>query len=283
MENSKQTNNQYFSPDLMSLLQTVKTLRGPEGCPWDKAQTHASLSAYAIEEAYELAQVLDKIDTASLSDLKHEDLEKDFIEELGDYFFQVLLHCEIKDQVHHLKAFSTFELVIQRLNKKLIHRHPHVFTENKISDIPDVWKKWEEIKLSEKKNKNLVFTHPIDLPALQSASKIGQKAKNYDFDWLQPEDVLQKVNEELRELESAINNRDTENIKEELGDLLFSLAQLSRHLNLDPEQSLRLANEKFMTRFLNMIKISGLSITDFQKSNRELKESLWNKVKKLFS
>ncbi len=280
---SNQTNNENFAVSLNNLLQTVQKLRGPEGCPWDKAQTHASLATYAIEEAYELTEVLDKIGSYGHDTLAYQSLEKDFIEELGDYLFQVLLHCEIKDQASNLPHFKTLQIIAERLNQKLIHRHPHVFTNNKINNIPDVWKKWEEVKLAEKNSQSSIFTHPKSLPALQASAKIGQKAKTYDFDWQTSEQVVLKIKEELLEVEQALVKKDQHNIQEEIGDLLFSVAQLARHTNIDPEQSLRSANAKFINRFMNMIKLSGLSIKEFQNCDRTKKESLWKRVKALFA
>lgn len=282
MINPNQSNNADFKNSIEQLLKTVKKIRGPDGCPWDKTQTHASLAAYAIEEAFELAEVLDQIHKKNTANFDKKNLDKELIEELGDYLFQVLLHCEIKDQEEHLNQFETFNSVVSQLELKLIHRHPHVFTENKLNSISDVWKKWEEIKLTEKKDKKSIFTHPLNLPALQAASKIGQKAKTYDFDWPNEKEVFLKVKEELCELEKALENNDLQNINEEIGDLLFSISQLARHFEIDAEQSLRQSNMKFMNRFAKMINLSGHSLNDFQKCERSLKESLWNKVKKLF-
>lgn len=240
------------------LLDIVKKLRGPDGCPWDKEQTHESLTPYAIEEAYELEEAIQNKDIANIK------------EELGDLLFQTVLHCEIASQ----EGSFDIDEVIQILNHKMTTRHPHVFSNVKVENSKEVLKNWEDIKAQEKPKD--VFEIPQSFPALLRAHKIGKRTKRLDFDWDTTEEVILKLKEELLELEMAIKNKDQQNIEEEMGDLLFTSAQLARHLDLDAEKTLRLANTKFVNRFLAMVE----KVKDFKSLPRDKKESLWNQVKK---
>ena len=239
------------------LLDIVKKLRGPNGCPWDKEQTHESLTPFAIEEAYELEEAILNNDQENLK------------EELGDLLFQTILHCEIADQ----EGRFDIDDVINILNHKMTSRHPHVFSDTKAETSDEVLKNWEAIKALEKPKD--VFDIPTTFPALLRAHKIGKRTKRLDFDWDNPQQVIEKVKEELQELEEAIKKQDSSNIEEEMGDLLFTTAQLSRHLKLDSEKTLRLSNEKFVKRFKAMIKEDP----NFEQLNRSEKEQLWNKIK----
>jgi tetrapyrrole methylase family protein/MazG family protein len=257
--------------EFSSLMQIVKDLRGPDGCPWDKEQTHQSLAPFAIEELFEMIEALE-----SNNDI-------DFKEELGDVLFQVALHCQLAAE----RGAFTYQDVIQTLSEKLIRRHPHVFENGPKKDIHEVWTHWEKIKKEEKKNKqrnDSFFDFPKQLPALQRAHKIGVKGQKLHFDWKLPENVFAKVLEELNELNFEIQNKtdqaiSQEKIQEEFGDLLFSLAQWARHLGIEPEQSLRLANQKFEFRFEKMMKLAQArnlvwdDLSDFEK------ERLWQEIK----
>ncbi len=254
-----------------ALVNTIAQLRDPEtGCPWDLKQDHHSLSTYLIEESYELLQTL---------------LNKDFKnmkEELGDVLLQILLHSRIASETHHFDI----EEVCKSLNEKMIRRHPHVFSDkdNNIS-IPELHERWEEIKSKEgKKQSEFIKEKDLHLPALKSAHKIGARTQKVNFDWSNPEEAIEQLEKELKELKEAILNPETNSpynfensIEEELGDLLFSVAQVSRHLNFDPEITLSKANNKFYTRFQEMLKISD---KDFMNLTSEEKELLWQKVKR---
>ncbi|MEM7646048.1 MAG: nucleoside triphosphate pyrophosphohydrolase [Pseudomonadota bacterium] len=239
------------------LLDIVKTLRGPEGCPWDKEQTHKSLTPYAVEEALELEEAI-----------HNEDMEN-MKEELGDLLFQSVLHSEIADQ----NGDFNIEDVLQHLNNKMVSRHPHVFSDTQVRNASEVVQNWEDIKAKEKKENP--FHIPATFPSLLAAHKIGKRTRQMDFDWNTPEEVLKKIKEEVSELEEALEKKEPLKIQEELGDLLFTCSQLARHTDLDAEKALRLANKKFIGRFEGMRKREP----NFKDIGRSEKEALWNQVK----
>lgn len=225
--------------EFAGLIKVVEALRGPDGCPWDKEQTHASLTRYAIEEAHELADAIDGGDVTEVRD------------ELGDVLLQVVLHSEIARQDGKFDVFD----VIQNLNEKMVRRHPHVFGDVKAETSSEVLSNWAEIKAAEKGQdvaKPLSFDIPQGLPALLRAQKVGEKTKKVDFDWENAEQCWEKVVEETTELKQAIASKSREEMESEMGDLLFSIAQLARHLNLDSEQALRKCNTRFESRFRRM-------------------------------
>lgn len=246
-----------------ALLELVSHLRGPEGCPWDLEQTHLTLAPYTLEEASELVEAIESQNDQSLKD------------ELGDVLFQVALHAQLAKE---RKAFE-MEDVLENLNQKMIRRHPHVFSDQKVKDLNEVWQNWEKIKKAEKKKPSMDFGIPTQLPALQTSYKIGVKCEKSGFDWDKTESVMDKVLEELDELKVEMKSQNQEKISEELGDLFFSLAQLSRHLDFEPEQVLRKANKKFETRYFQMLKLAEEQNVEFDKLTSEEKELLWKKVK----
>lgn len=222
--------------EFAGLIKVVEFLRGPDGCPWDKEQTHASLTRYAIEEAFELAEAIDGGEVKELRD------------ELGDLLLQVVLHAEIARQSG---TFDIFD-VIQGLNEKMVRRHPHVFADTKVKGSGEVLKNWAEIKASEKgqaPGKPLSFDIPNGLPALLRAQKIGEKTSKVAFDWDNSAQCWEKVREEIGELQAAKTREEKES---ELGDVLFSLAQWARHEGLDSEQAARKCNARFEQRFRRM-------------------------------
>ncbi|MCB0357897.1 MAG: nucleoside triphosphate pyrophosphohydrolase, partial [Bdellovibrionales bacterium] len=200
-----------------SLTEVVKILRGPDGCPWDKEQTHQTLTQYAIEEAFELAEA---IDTGSRDEI---------IEELGDMLLQVVLHAEIARQSANFDIHD----VIESIAEKMVRRHPHVFSDVQAETAEDVIVNWAKIKAEEKKNKrqNESFDIPKNLPALIRSQKIGHKTKKSNFDWQTSQQVMAKIEEELAELKEALTTQDKPAQQSELGDLLFSVVQLARHLD----------------------------------------------------
>lgn len=234
------------------LTQVVKALRDPKtGCPWDLEQTHDSLLKYLLEESYEFIEACEKEDFQAME------------EELGDVLLQVLLHSQVASEA---KKFD-LESLSKKLREKLIRRHPHVFDRPDASISTDeVISNWEEIKKQEAAQKNQTSkTHIknslINHPALFSAYKIGKKTQKINFDWDDPMQVAYKVEEEWQELKEELgpslsnSKMNMERIGEELGDVLFSMAQLARHLGQDPEQCLRKANKKFIRRFQAMEKL----------------------------
>lgn len=258
--------------EFQSLVEIVRKLRGPDGCPWDIEQTQKSLTQYAIEEAYELAEAIESED------------QKNIKEELGDFLFQVVLQAQVAQDE---KKFDLSE-VIATLNEKMIRRHPHVFSDVKVKDSEEVLKNWEVLKSAEDKKAKPVFSYPRSMPALQAAYKIGVKTESYKFDWDNSSQVFEKVREEFLETEKALKDSlalDSEahrkELEHEIGDLLFSAAQLARHVNMEPEQCLRVANNRFEKRFNKVLELSGLEKEAFAALSIDEKEELWNTAKKL--
>lgn len=250
-----------------SLVEIVEHLRGPKGCPWDKEQTPKTLTPFIVEEAYELVDAIEDGD------------KEDWKEELGDLLLQVVLQAEIARQNEEFDI----EDVIEGIGSKLVRRHPHVFSHTKVKNSDEVLKKWEEIKKDEKKKKPKgpeKFKFPKRLPALQISGKIGEKTKRHNFDWPNAKAVFNKVREEFNELENALNLSNRDHQLEELGDLLFSLAQLARHLEMDPESALRKTNRKFEKRFFKLKKMVDQLGKDMNKMSSAELEALWKKVKK---
>lgn len=257
---------------LSSLVEIVAQLRGPQGCPWDKEQTHESLTQYAIEETHELVEVLET-SAGMLRDNKMK-------EELGDVLFQVILHTQLASE----RGAFNIEDVIAAISEKLIRRHPHVFADVSVKDSDEVVRNWETIKKEEKSQdpEASPFTLNVPpLPALQRAYKIGKRTEKLHFDWPDTEGALLKVEEEWEELHEALDSDSDDEIEHELGDVLFSLAQLGRHLKMEPEQVLRRANQRFESRFNKMVELSTQDGLDWGKLSLEEKESYWQKAKKI--
>lgn len=253
-----------------SLVQVLRDLRGPGGCPWDQEQTHLTLTPYLIEEVYEAVEALES------------EIDQDICEELGDVLFQVVLHAQLANE---RKAFNISD-VIEGIVSKIVRRHPHVFSDTKVSTSEEVLKNWEEIKRLEKKDKPQkpqTFSVPAELPALQTAGKIGAKTKKYKFDWNEVTEVLAQLKAEIAELEEAMQDRSADRaakLKHEMGDVLFSAAQVARHLDVEPETSLRAANTRFTGRFEKMLELCG-GLEKFVSLDSSEKELLWKKVKKI--
>lgn len=268
VDNSRAKVCSYFMPkppvkldQFESLIEIVAHLRGPEGCPWDKEQDHKTLAPYAIEETYELVEALEERNDAKTKD------------ELGDVLFQVALHAQLAKE----RGAFTIQEVLQNLNEKMVRRHPHVFSDVQVANTEEVWKNWEKIKKAEKKN-NKPIDIPEVLPALQRSYKIGVKTQKMGFDWSKVPEVLDKVKEELQEFE--VEYAQQGRIEEELGDLLFSVAQLVRHCGFEPEQALRAANRKFIDRFAKMHDLCNERGVSFDSLSLDEKEKLWQEVKK---
>lgn len=262
--------------EFASLLKVVEFLRGPEGCPWDKEQTHQSLTRFAIEEAHELSEAIDGGKDA------------DMREELGDLLLQVVLHAEIA------RGDGRFTIadVIETLNEKMIRRHPHVFADVQVKNSDEVIRNWTEIKAAEKKDKGKshTFDIPKGLPSLIRAQKIGEKTEKLGFDWEATSDVWDKVKEEMAELEAELlKTAESESIDDheatklriqnELGDMFFSLSQLARHLSLDAEQCSRQANSRFEARYKKMRELVESDKKDWEKLSPAEKEGFWQKAK----
>lgn len=247
------------------LQEIMDTLRGPSGCDWDKKQTHESLKKYLIEESYELCQAIDNDDIDEI------------IEELGDILLQVIFHCKIGQE----EGYFDLKEVINGICTKLIHRHPHVFNEQGL-DMNEFEKTWEDLKQEEKGESSItegLKRIPKYLPSLIKAEKIQNKAALVGFDWDNVDDVLKKIEEEYQELLDEHEVGNIKYIKEELGDLLFSIVNLARFLNIDPEEALNCTNQKFINRFEFMEDYSKTLDRDFKKMSLEEKDELWKKAK----
>jgi tetrapyrrole methylase family protein / MazG family protein len=225
------------SEQFEELVRIMARLRGENGCPWDRKQTHASIKPYLIEEAYE---VLEAIDEGSAAKLR---------EELGDLALQVVFHAQMADEA----GCFTIGDVLQAINEKLVRRHPHVFGDAKADTAQEVLFNWEQIKKQEREahqeRASALDGVPRELPALLRAHRLQEKASRVGFDWNEVREVLQKVDEELGELRAAMEGKDPERMEAELGDLLFSLVNLSRFLALNPEEALRKTIARFIFRF----------------------------------
>lgn len=255
--------NQFRSFD--ALRQIIQDLQDPNGgCPWDLEQTHKSLCKFAIEETYELVDAIEKEDILLMK------------EELGDVLLQVLFHAEMARKE---KQFDIMD-VIETLGKKMVRRHPHVFSYTQVSSSEEVLKNWEQIKKKEKKDNTEWFDFPSHLPSLSVADKIGSKSQKYDFDWKTRDQVYGKVKEELAEVTEAMQLNDIDKIEDEIGDLLFVVAQLARHYKLDPEQALRRSNNKFKTRFSAIMNLAEEKGLEFKNLSLEEKEELWQETKR---
>ncbi len=248
----------------LSLLRVMETLRGPKGCPWDKKQTHQSLIACLLEETYE---VMDAIQGGNPQNLK---------EELGDLLLQVIFHTQIASENG---AFTVTE-VLETLSDKLIRRHPHVFSNETVEHAEEAIHRWEKIKAKEKcEDKSILSGVPPELPALLRAYRIGSKASRVGFDWTRLEDVQKKLDEEIQELKVELQRENLSGTEEELGDLLFTIAQIARFLNVNPEEALRKSTLKFQNRFEKLEQHLKAQGKEFSGYTLEELDDLWEKFK----
>jgi tetrapyrrole methylase family protein/MazG family protein len=238
-------------------------LRSPGGCPWDREQTHTSLIKYLIEEAYEAAESIQKGD------------DQELFTELGDVLLQIVFHAEIAAETNR---FSIND-VITAINQKMIHRHPHVFGDKQVADSEAVLRQWESIKKMERgEGASILDGIPVSLPALLRAERLQSRASRVGFDWENTHQVFMKVREELNELEEAISEGQ-ERTTEELGDLLFAVANLARFMKIDPEQALQDCNRKFCQRFQH-IETSLISQgSSLEEADLAQMDALWEEAK----
>ena len=235
------------------LLQVIQQLRDPQtGCPWDQQQTFASIAPYTIEEAYEVADAIEREDLSALRD------------ELGDLLFQVVFHARMAEEAGHFD----FDDVAAGITDKMRRRHPHVFGDDEERAAGQVSGSWERIKADERAgtaDQSALAGVAKALPALKRAQKLGKRASAVGFDWPDRQGVRDKIREELDELEEAVGTRSFDNIEEEFGDFLFAVVNLARHLEIDPEKALTAGNYKFERRFRNMeraVTDSGKNLSD---------------------
>lgn len=250
--------------DVSDLVEIVRILRAPGGCPWDAEQTHQSIRRNFLEEAYEAVEAIDQEDAEHLR------------EELGDVLLQIVLHARMEEEA------GRFDLngVADGICKKLIYRHPHVFGEVAVSGTGEVLRNWEELKRKEKgqeTNTDALSAVAMALPALWRAEKVQKKAKKAGFDWPDVSGALDKLSEELEELKEAVAKGT--NVEEELGDLLFSAVNVSRFVKTDPEEALTAATDKFIARFRLVEEAAareGRAMTDM---NLAELDKLWEEAK----
>ncbi len=244
-----------------TLEKIVARLRAPDGCPWDRAQNHASIKPYLIEEAYEVLQALD------------DENAKKLCEELGDLLLQIMLHAQMAREAGEFDIRD----VIRGISTKLIRRHPHVFGESKATDAEEVALEWEELKQNERKEgDSLLSSVPLGLPALSYSHSIQRRAAGVGFDWKEYDGILDKLVEELRELKHASTHQEKVH---EFGDILFALVNAARWQGVDLEEALRLANERFSRRFRYMEEVCrnrGMSLRDL---SFEEQNALWEEAK----
>ena len=252
-----------LSNSFLQLVQIMDELR--EKCPWDKKQTIETLRPLTIEETYELTDAITAGDWQGIK------------EELGD----ILLHLLFYSKIGAEQGQFTIQQVIEGISKKLIHRHPHIYGDVKVADEEDVKRNWEQLKLIEGKGKKSVLEGvPKSLPSMVKATRIQEKAKQVGFEWENKEDVWKKVEEEIDELKEAVEENDQQHIEEEFGDVLFSLINYARFLNIDSEGVLEKTNIKFINRFQKMEQLAAEEGKTLAGLNLEEMDAIWNEVKK---
>lgn len=263
---------------MSALLELMARLRDPNGgCPWDLEQTFASVAPFTIEEAYEVADAIDRNDPQQLRD------------ELGDLLFQIVFHSRMAEEA----GLFDFSSVATSIHDKLVRRHPHVFAQEDDKapreGIEAVSRNWEELKARERAmsaarqtspDTSALADVPKALPALARAAKLGRRAARVGFDWQEPRQVRDKVLEELGEVDEALAANAPERVTEELGDLLFAIANWTLHLKVDPEEALRAANAKFERRFRHMESLAAAAGTSLDSLSPAAWEDLWQRAKK---
>ena len=247
--------------NLKQLIETIAILRSPEGCPWDREQTHKSLRENLLQETYE---ALDAIDKENDDNLK---------EELGDVLLQVVLHAQIASEVNKF----TIEDVAKAINDKLIRRHPHVFSDTKVKDTDEVLVNWEKIKRKEKPERKSALSGIAEtMPALLVAQELSKKAVKTGFEWSNEESLWKCFESEIQEFKDEVAENNKELMEDELGDILFSIVNVARWHKIDPEIALIKANKKFKARFQMM---ETLAPKDLSEYNIDELEDFWKQAK----
>ena len=244
-----------------TLVDIVAKLRSPDGCPWDKKQTHASLRGNLLEECYEVLEALDEGNSDKLCG------------ELGDLLMQVVLHAQIATEA------GEFELgdVVNSITTKLIHRHPHVFGSKKVKDAEEVVLNWEVLKQEERGGTSILASAPKQMPALGYSQEIQRRVAQVGFDWENIDSVIEKLTEEISELKRA---KSQERKAQEFGDLLFTLANIARRLGIDLEAALRQANQRFYRRFTYMEEVCRQRGLNFGELSFDEQNALWEEAKR---
>jgi MazG family protein len=262
-------NTSAAGPKFQQLVEIMQRLRGPNGCPWDREQTFDSIKPFTLEETYEVIDAIDRRDYPGLA------------EELGDFILQAVFYAQMAAEAD----LFAIDDALDSINSKLVRRHPHVFGEQSAENANDVLRIWDKAKAAEKKERGagkngLLAGVPRALPALVEAQQVASRAAGAGFDWENPEQVIEKLHEELAEFDQARRNASQPELEDEMGDLLFVLVNLARFVKVDPEQALRKTNAKFRKRFgyiESKLAESGKTLAD---SNIEEMEALWQEAKR---
>ncbi|MGG6432999.1 nucleoside triphosphate pyrophosphohydrolase [Anoxybacillus sp. D401a] len=252
--------------DFITLRRVIATLRGPNGCPWDRKQTHESLKKYLLEEAYELLDAIDQQD------------DENMVEELGDVLLQVMLHAQIGED----EGMFSIDDVIRTVTEKMIRRHPHVFGDVHVEHAEEVVRNWQAIKQKEKARESLSLLDDVAkaLPGTLRAYEYQKKAAEVGFDWLEVESMWHKVEEEMNEVKQEANCMDEQKLKMEFGDLFFAFINVCRYYKVNPEEALAMANEKFYRRFQYIEQKVKQSRKDWSSYSLEQLDEIWEEAKR---
>ncbi len=247
------------------LVEIMERLRGEGGCLWDRKQSHESLKPYLIEEAYEVLACIEEKSTEGLK------------EELGDLLFQVIFHAQIAKEADKFDIYD----IVETVTEKMTRRHPHVFGETKVENTKEILANWEQIKQAERKDSgaSVLSGVPDQLPALLRAHRLQEKAARVGFDHISKEQAYAKLEEELAEFEAAMDNNDSANMEEELGDLLFCLVNVARFIEINPEEALRKTIMKFISRFSYIEEQVTCSSKQLNEVSLEELDRLWEEAK----
>jgi tetrapyrrole methylase family protein/MazG family protein len=250
-----------YVEEFVRLVEIIARLRAPDGCPWDRKQTHSSLREYLLQESYEVLEALDENDRRKLCS------------ELGDLLLQIILHAQIASEGREFKL----EEVLENINTKLVRRHPHVFGDVRVDSAEEVVHNWEQIKKTERTPEASVLESvPRQMPSLAYSQEIQRRAAETGFDWDNIEGVLDKLTEEVREFQHSATREEKE---DEFGDVFFTLVNVSRRMGIDPESALRKANQKFYSRFILMEELCHQRGLKFDQLTFEEKNGLWEEAK----
>ncbi|MBI3785590.1 MAG: nucleoside triphosphate pyrophosphohydrolase [Deltaproteobacteria bacterium] len=250
------------------LVRIMERLRGPNGCPWDREQSHDSIKPYLIEEAYEVAEAIESSDFDELR------------QELGDLLLQIVFHAQMANEAGRFNIAD----VVNAINEKMVRRHPHVFAEVAVRDSGEVLRNWAKIKSEERKDssdRSALAGVPRALPSLLRAHRLGEKAAHVGFDWNNASEVWEKVREEIAELEIALKDEDRTAIEAELGDVLFALSSLARHLDLRSEDALQRASDRFLQRFRYIEERLAAQHRDVHGASPAELNELWEEAKRM--
>ena len=254
--------------DIGDLLEIIKVLRAPGGCPWDAEQTHTSIKKNFIEETYEVVEAINKNNSDMLR------------EELGDVLLQIVMHTEMESE----QGGFCFEDVVDEVVKKLVARHPHVFGDVVAENSSQALESWNEAKsrLKGEKNKTQSMQSvPRELPALMRAQKVQHKASKAGFDWQSADGAFDKLYEEINELKIAMNQGNSSLIEDEFGDVLFSCVNIARFINVDSEEALTKSTDKFISRFSSVEQMAREKGIDMKSSSLQVLDELWDNAKKI--